>query len=93
MKEAEQGIILNIVSPIDQLQEVINHAADEVSRTGLIGLTQAAGRELTAYNIRTNALILEPDTEDKENAIKQALYLCSDSAADVIEQVVKANLI
>jgi NAD(P)-dependent dehydrogenase (short-subunit alcohol dehydrogenase family) len=90
MKESGKGIILNICSLIEQIQNVEKHAAYTASKTGLVGLTQAASQEFKAYNIRTNALIVNPGTDGMENAVNQALYLCSEAATEVNGQIAKA---
>jgi 3-hydroxybutyrate dehydrogenase len=91
MKAAGGGVILNICSLGEQIPNPESHAAYVASQNGLTGLTQAAAIEFAAYNIRTNALIVNPDPDGIENAVDQVLHLCSEAAADVYGQVIQAN--
>lgn len=50
------GSIINLISFVTTQDFQKGHAAYSTSQAGLIGLTQAAARELSAYNIRINAV-------------------------------------
>jgi len=54
MREQGGGVMVNIVSNPPHAQK--GHAAYVASQAGLIGLTRFAASELSAYNIRVNAL-------------------------------------
>jgi 3-oxoacyl-[acyl-carrier protein] reductase len=76
MKEAGGGIILNILSGDE------GHAIMKASQLGLIGLTQEAGAEFSAYNIRVSAIaktpigIPLPKLAPTMDIIQAAFYLC-----------------
>lgn len=56
MQQQGGGAIINLISVGDMAQFKKGHAAYLASQGGLLGLTQAAAREFTAYNIRVNAV-------------------------------------
>jgi 3-oxoacyl-[acyl-carrier protein] reductase len=56
MQQQGSGVIINIIPGASDESFQKGHSAYSASQSGLIGLTQAAGRELSAYNIRVNAL-------------------------------------
>jgi 3-oxoacyl-[acyl-carrier protein] reductase len=55
MRERGGGAIVNIVSTNGKGQAQYGGAAHLASQAGLLGLTRAAAREFSAYNIRVNA--------------------------------------
>jgi len=56
MVEQGGGVILNIASIAGRAHGLKDRAAYVASKTGLIGFTREAARELAAYNIRVNAV-------------------------------------
>lgn len=56
MVEQSGGVILNIASIAGRAHGLKDRAAYVASKTGLIGFTREAARELAAYNIRVNAV-------------------------------------
>jgi NAD(P)-dependent dehydrogenase (short-subunit alcohol dehydrogenase family) len=56
MREQGGGVIVNIASIAGRAFGLKDRAAYVASKTGLIGLTREAARELAAYNIRVNAV-------------------------------------
>ena len=56
MRQQGGGVIVNIVSIAGRAHGLRERAAYVASKTGLIGLTREAARELAAYNIRVNAV-------------------------------------
>jgi NAD(P)-dependent dehydrogenase (short-subunit alcohol dehydrogenase family) len=101
MREQGGGVILHIVDDRSQSLGAAGHAAYAASQRGLLELTQAAARELMAYNIRVYTLC--PD-EAVLNAVAQpssggesfhtgdlfsrfAAFLCSQDAASLNGQV------
>jgi len=56
MVEQGGGVILNIASIAGRAHGLKDRAAYIASKTGLIGFTREAARELAAYNIRVNAV-------------------------------------
>ncbi len=87
MRPLGGGAILNLIetpgSPECQ-------SAWRASQNGLAALTLAAAQEFRAYNIRVNAILLSPaSVQRQEQAIQQALRLCSPAAADVTGQLIE----
>jgi 3-oxoacyl-[acyl-carrier protein] reductase len=56
MRAQGSGAIVNLISPFDGEILSKGHSAHLASQFGLIGLTQAAAQELSAYNIRINSV-------------------------------------
>ena len=56
MAEQGGGVIVNISSIAGRAHGLKDRAAYVASKTGLLGLTREAARELAAYNIRVNAV-------------------------------------
>lgn len=56
MRELGGGVIVNISSIAGRAYGLKDRSAYVASKTGLIGLTREAARELAAYNIRVNAV-------------------------------------
>lgn len=56
MAEAGGGVIVNVASIAGRSHGLKDRAAYVASKTGLIGLTREAARELSAYGIRVNAV-------------------------------------
>ncbi len=56
MQELGQGVILNLVDTHSKILETPGRAAYAASQQGLLALSQAAARELIAYNIRVYTL-------------------------------------
>ena len=56
MREQGGGVIVNIASIAGRAHGLKDRAAYVASKTGLIGLTREAARELAAFNIRVNAV-------------------------------------
>jgi len=56
MREQGGGVIVNIASIAGRAHGLRERAAYVASKTGLIGLTREAARELAAFNIRVNAV-------------------------------------
>jgi 3-oxoacyl-[acyl-carrier protein] reductase len=56
MRDQGGGVIVNIASIAGRAHGLHQRAAYVASKTGLIGLTREAARELAAYNIRVNAV-------------------------------------
>jgi NAD(P)-dependent dehydrogenase (short-subunit alcohol dehydrogenase family) len=56
MQEQGGGVIVNIASIAGRAHGLRDRSAYVASKTGLIGLTREAARELAAYNIRVNAV-------------------------------------
>ncbi len=60
MRQQGAGIIVNLISMAERQDFYKGHAAHLASQWGLIGLTQTAAREFSAYNIRINAIFDGP---------------------------------
>jgi 3-oxoacyl-[acyl-carrier protein] reductase len=56
MKTQGSGAIVNLISTYARGNSALGHSAHLASQFGLIGLTQAAAQELSAYNIRINSV-------------------------------------
>jgi 3-oxoacyl-[acyl-carrier protein] reductase len=56
MQKQGGGVIVNLISTIEQGRIQKGHAAHLASQAGLVGLTHAAAREFSAHNIRVNAV-------------------------------------
>ncbi len=56
MREAGGGVMVNIAADMRSDRAWHEQAAFAASKAGLIGLTRQAARELSAYNIRVNAV-------------------------------------
>jgi 3-oxoacyl-[acyl-carrier protein] reductase len=56
MRQQGGGAVVNIVSTFGQVVLKKGHSAHLASQVGLVGLTQAAAQELSAHNIRVNAV-------------------------------------
>ena len=56
MREQGGGVIVNIASIAGRAHGLKDRVAYVASKTGLIGLTREAARELAAFNIRVNAV-------------------------------------
>jgi 3-oxoacyl-[acyl-carrier protein] reductase len=56
MRQQGAGKIVNLISTSGKKNYIKGHAAHLASQAGLIGLTQAAAPELSAYHIRVNAI-------------------------------------
>jgi 3-oxoacyl-[acyl-carrier protein] reductase len=56
MRQQGAGAIINLISTSGKKIILKGHAAHLASQAGLIGLTQAAARELSAYHIRVNVI-------------------------------------
>lgn len=56
MREQGGGVIVNIASIAEGAPELKDRSAYIASKMGLIGLTRAAAQELSAHNIRVNAV-------------------------------------
>lgn len=58
MQQQGGGVIVNLISDASEEMFQKGHSAFSASQSGLIGLTQAAGGEFSAYNIRVNAVFM-----------------------------------
>jgi NAD(P)-dependent dehydrogenase (short-subunit alcohol dehydrogenase family) len=56
MKDSGGGVVVNIASIAGRAHGLKDRAAYVASKSGLIGLTREAARELAAFNIRVNAV-------------------------------------
>jgi len=56
MRRQGGGAMVNVLSTSGQLHAHKGQAAYQASKAGLLGLTRAAARELSEYNIRVNAV-------------------------------------
>jgi len=56
MREGGGGVIVNIASIAGRAQGLADRAAYVASKTGLVGFTKEAARELAPYGIRVNAV-------------------------------------
>jgi NAD(P)-dependent dehydrogenase (short-subunit alcohol dehydrogenase family) len=87
MRPQGGGVILNL---IDAPDDSASQPAWRASQNGLAALTLAAAQEFRAYNIRVHAILLSPDlVQRQEQAVQQALHLCSRAAAGVTGQLIE----
>ncbi|HEX9018324.1 MAG TPA: SDR family oxidoreductase [Anaerolineaceae bacterium] len=94
MREQGGGVILNIVDMNPAALNAPGRAAYAASQQGLLSLSQAAARELMAYNIRVYTLC--PDEavlqgQPSDPLVRLATYLCSPAAAHLPGQVFQVN--
>jgi NAD(P)-dependent dehydrogenase (short-subunit alcohol dehydrogenase family) len=71
MRQQGGGAIVNLISTSDRRDIHKGHAAHLASQVGLIGLTQAAAREFSAFHIRVNAVC---DGQQETGPIPSALW-------------------
>lgn len=96
MREQGSGVILNIVDTNPDLLEAHGAAAYAASQQALLALSQAAARELIAYNIRVYTLcpdraVFSSQKEDQGETgrvfTRFATFLCSQAAKTLSGQV------
>lgn len=99
MREQGGGVIINLAASENALQSLSQQAAYIASKTGLIGLTLAAARELAADHIRVNVVCpdqiptettlfspISPEQANSQALIDQVLFLCSPAANSITGQ-------
>jgi len=104
MREQGGGTIINIVDVEPGRLNVHGHAAYAASQPGLLALSEAAGRELIAYNIRVytlcpneavinnSALPMQGNTPGPGEVFSRfAAFLCSPDAAKIAGQVFQVS--
>ena len=72
MKEQGRGVILNLVDANPHTLVAPGHAAYAASQQGLLTLSQAAARELIAYNIRVHTLCPDETLLNQETLLVEA---------------------
>ena len=78
MRELGGGVMLNVSAPED------NSAAYTAAKAGLMALTRAAAKELSAYKIRVNAIAASSAGSAK--VVERALELCrGEKTGEVLE--------
>ena len=87
------GVIVNLVTAIQDTQDWNGQAAFVASQAGLVGLTRQAARELADDHIRLNAIRLEqsfeePSPEDLKALVEQLFFLCSNASRDITGQII-----
>jgi NAD(P)-dependent dehydrogenase (short-subunit alcohol dehydrogenase family) len=94
MREQGQGVILNIVDTNTEDLEGPGRAAYAASQAGLLAFSQAAARELIAYNIRVHTLCPDRSILAAGEALADlAIYLCTPPAAAIPGQVFRSGQI
>jgi NAD(P)-dependent dehydrogenase (short-subunit alcohol dehydrogenase family) len=94
MREQGQGTILNIVDTNAEELQAPGRAAYAASQAGLLAFSQAAARELMAYNIRVHTLCPERSMLAAGDAMAGlAVYLCTPAAAAIPGQVFRSGQI
>jgi NAD(P)-dependent dehydrogenase (short-subunit alcohol dehydrogenase family) len=102
MQEQGQGVVLNIVDTDPKILEMPGRAAYAASQQGLLSLSQAAGREFIAYNIRVHTICMTEANEcaglnsdhnlsSRTSLSELAMYLCSPAAAHIAGQVYRVG--
>lgn len=99
MREQGGGVIINIVDAEKENLEQPGHGAYAASQQGLLALSEAASRELMAYNIRVftlcpNAAVIHNPEQVLQDNIpgpdevfpRFAAFLCSPEAASITGQ-------
>ncbi len=93
MREQGGGIIFNLVSTPHPRDETFTSAVYAASQAGLLAFSQAAARELIAYNIDVYTLCLESSSSPSSKGTARgeltdlALFLCSPAAERLPLQV------
>jgi NAD(P)-dependent dehydrogenase (short-subunit alcohol dehydrogenase family) len=90
MQAQDGGVIINLILGEEQ------SAAALAGKSGLIGLTRAAGSEFGAYNIRVNAVCAGfPEAERvadfPEDLVNLVLFLCREEARSFQGRVLQAQ--
>ncbi|RPJ43316.1 MAG: SDR family NAD(P)-dependent oxidoreductase [Chloroflexi bacterium] len=100
MKDQGGGAILNLVDTQPASLEVPGRAAYAASQRGMLALSQAAARELIAYNIRVHTLCTDEmllDTLFSQPSTpggtlsELAIFLCSPEAAHLSGQIYRVS--
>lgn len=101
MQEQGEGLVFHLVDTDPARLDAPGHAAYAASQQGLFVLSQAAGRELMAYNIRVYTVCvaemeLSPLSADRTpgaggSTAELIAYLCSPAAAHLAGQVFRVG--
>lgn len=87
------GVMVNLVTAVEDAQAWAGRAAFVASQAGLLGLTRQAAYELAADHVRLNALYLERIPGEHSQAeldpvVEQVLCLCGQAAQAMTGQVI-----
>lgn len=95
MQAQGQGVVINIVDDNSSALAAPGIAAYAASQQGLMALSQAAGREFMAYNIRVYTCCPDEallNSDDPGNALAElSVYLCSPAGAQQAGKVFKVG--
>ena len=88
MREQGGGVIINLGAGQQEITNASDRAAYAASKSGLVGLTQAATQEFVKYNIRVNLVLPAAHVNQDLKIAHKVLYLCSREAAHLTGQVI-----
>ncbi len=90
------GVIVNLITTVEDARVWAGQAAFAASQAGLLGLTRQAAHELAGDHIRVNAVCSErlpgePSQKDLNLVVEQVFFLCSDASLGLTGQMVRVS--